>query len=135
MQEISHQHELNLGAGFWLSIILGLVLLILNAGFYFQAPLAQFMGWSVLDGAGFFSVWLAYLLFCLLGFFIIGLLRGRVTWNASAATRLSVTAGLIGMLPVIAASLVPSMLLQSSQQEQAWPLASSNASRPSWMTK
>lgn len=47
-QQLWRQHKLNLGTDFWLSVILGFVLIILNAAFYFQAPLARFIGLGVL---------------------------------------------------------------------------------------
>lgn len=105
-RQLLRQHELNLGTDFWLSLILGLVLLILDAGFYFQVPLAQFLGLGVLYSEDWALLWPLYFPFIFFGFFIIGLLRGRIAWNANAATRLSVTAGLIGILPVIVVSVV-----------------------------
>ena len=109
-QKPTQQQQVRLADYLW-GMILGPVLLILNAGFYFQGSLAQFLGWNVLDGTGFFSVWLLYLLLCFFGFFLIGLLRGRATWDASAAARLSVTAGLVGILPVIIVSLIVGLVL------------------------
>lgn len=110
-QESARQHKRRLGADFWLSIILGLILLIFNAVYYFQFPLAKYLGWNLLVNEDWALQWLSYLLLCFLGFFLIGLLRGHVIWNASAAARLSVTAGLIGILPVIAVSLVLGVVL------------------------
>jgi cation transport ATPase len=92
--------------GLWLSMLLGLLLLVFNTGFYFQAPLTRALGWRILDGPGFFAVWLASLLLCFLTFFLVGLFRGRILWNTSAATQLSMTTGLIGILPVIVVSVV-----------------------------
>lgn len=104
----SGQHRVR--TDLWLSPLLGLILLVFNVGFYFQAPLARALGWPVLDGPGFFGIWLLSLLLCFLTFFFVGLLRGRVMWDASAASRLSVIAGQIGILPVIVVSVVIGML-------------------------
>ena len=109
-QQLLRQHKLNLGTDFWLSVILGFVLIILNAAFYFQVPLARFLGWSVLYNKDWAWLLLLYFLPIFFGFFLIGLLIGRVTWNASAVTRLSVASGIIGILPVIVASVVIGMI-------------------------
>lgn len=109
-QQLWRQHKLNLGTDFWLSVILGFILIILNAAFYFQAPLARFIGLDALYNEDWAWLLLLYFLFIFFGFFLIGLLMGRVIWNASAATRFSVTAGTIGILPVIVVSVVIGMI-------------------------
>jgi hypothetical protein len=110
-REMTPQQKWCLGSKCWGSTALGLILFILNTGFYFQPPLAQWLGLSVLDGTGVFFVWVLYLLFCFFVFFLIGLLRGHDMWTASAATRLSVMVGLIGNLPVIVLSVVIGVIL------------------------
>lgn len=85
--------------------LLGLLLLALNAGFYVEFPLARALGWSFLTSEDWSVQWRQYLLLVGLGFFLVGLLRGRFPWKAWTAARLSVEAGLIGILPIIVASI------------------------------
>jgi hypothetical protein len=105
-RETIPQQKRSLGADFWWPMILGLILLIFNVIFYFQAYFAHVLGQSVLDGKSYFSVGFSFLLFYFLGFSLISLLRKQGVWIVRAPLRLSVTTGQISIFPVIFVSLV-----------------------------
>lgn len=106
---------------YWQGTLLGFLMLVLNVYLIFEPYLAENFGWSLipspLSSNDFFLVMLGYFLLIFLGFFLIGLLRGQIT--GKSATRLSVTTGLIGILPIIILLIVLGIalgLFQGSMQ-------------------
>jgi uncharacterized membrane protein YhaH (DUF805 family) len=106
---------------YWWGALLGFLLLVLNVYLIFEPYLAKTFGWSLiptpLSSYNFFLVLLLYFLLIFLGFLLVGFVRAHVT--GKSATRLSVTTGLVGILPMIVLLIVLGVahgLFQGSMQ-------------------